>query len=234
MGFDQVKAGKDVPNDINVIIEISAQGDPIKFEVDKDSGAVFVDRFMGTSMRYPINYGYVPHTIAGDGDPVDVLVVTPVPLIPGVVVTCRPIGILKMQDEAGEDGKVLAVPTKKILPAYEKIETLKKDAYFKTWMIRILINQCKDILKHRSRIQSKAEMQESAFEDSGYIDCEWKEVLSCLDEKYRIILLLYYTREMDTREIAELLDISRNTVITRLARGRKLLKRELEGGKIYG
>ena len=68
MGFDQVKAGKDVPNDINVIIEISAQGDPIKFEVDKDSGAVFVDRFMGTSMRYPINYGYVPHTVAGDGD----------------------------------------------------------------------------------------------------------------------------------------------------------------------
>lgn len=116
----------------------------------------------------------------------------------------------------------------------KRIETLKKDAYFKTWMIRILINQCKDILKHRSRIQSKAEMQESAFEDSGYIDCEWKEVLSCLDEKYRIILLLYYTREMDTREIAELLDISRNTVITRLARGRKLLKRELEGGKIYG
>jgi copper chaperone CopZ len=80
MGFDQVKAGKDVPNDINVIIEISAQGDPIKFEVDKDSGAIFVDRFMGTSMRYPINYGYVPHTIAGDGDPVDVLVVTPFPL----------------------------------------------------------------------------------------------------------------------------------------------------------
>ena len=121
-----------------------------------------------------------------------------------------------------------------VLVCYEKIETLKKDAYFKTWMIRILINQCKDILKHRSRIQSKAEMQESAFEDSGYIDCEWKEGLSCLDEKYRIILLLYYTREMDTREIAELLDISRNTVTTRLARGRELLKRELEGGKIYG
>lgn len=93
MGFDQVKAGKDVPNDINVIIEISAQGDPIKFEVDKDSGAVFVDRFMGTSMRYPINYGYVPHTIAGDGDPVDVLVVTPFPLMPGVVIRCRPVGV---------------------------------------------------------------------------------------------------------------------------------------------
>lgn len=134
----------------------------------------------------------------------------------------------------GNDEDVADAISETVLMCYEKIETLKKDAYFKTWMIRILINQCKDILKHRSRIQSKAEMQESAFEDSGYIDCEWKEVLSCLDEKYRIILLLYYTREMDTREIAELLDISRNTVTTRLARGRELLKRELEGGKIYG
>ena len=134
----------------------------------------------------------------------------------------------------GNDEDVADAISETVLMCYEKIETLKKDAYFKTWMIRILINQCKDILKHRSRIQSKAEMQESAFEDSGYIDCEWKEVLSCLDEKYRIILLLYYTREMDTREIAELLDISRNTVTTRLFRGRELLKRELEGGKIYG
>ena len=123
----------------------------------------------------------------------------------------------------GNDEDAADAISETVLVCYEKIETLKKDAYFKTWMIRILINQCKDILKHRSRIQSKAD-----------IDCEWKEVLSCLDEKYRIILLLYYTREMDTREIAELLDISRNTVITRLARGRKLLKRELEGGKIYG
>ena len=120
MGFDQVKAGKDVPNDINVIIEISAQGDPIKFEVDKDSGAIFVDRFMGTSMRYPINYGYVPHTIAGDGDPVDVLVVTPVPLIPGVVVTCRPLGVLMMDDEAGGDAKLLAVPIDRILSIYSQ------------------------------------------------------------------------------------------------------------------
>ena len=119
MGFDLVSAGRDVPNDINVIIEISAQGDPIKFEVDKDSGAVFVDRFMGTSMRYPINYGYVPHTIAGDGDPVDVLVVTPFPLAPGVVIRCRPVGVLKMDDEAGGDAKLLAVPIDKVLPIYK-------------------------------------------------------------------------------------------------------------------
>ena len=123
MGFDMVSAGKDVPNDINVIIEISAQGDPIKFEVDKDSGAVFVDRFMGTSMRYPLNYGYVPHTIAGDGDPVDVLVVTPFPLQPGVVIRCRPVGVLKMEDESGEDAKVVAVPVSKLTPLYNKVET---------------------------------------------------------------------------------------------------------------
>ena len=123
MGFDLVSAGKDVPNDINVIIEISAQGDPIKFEVDKDSGAVFVDRFLGTSMRYPINYGYVPHTIAGDGDPVDVLVVTPFPLAPGVVIRCRPVGVLKMEDDGGLDAKVVAVPVSKLTPLYDKVQT---------------------------------------------------------------------------------------------------------------
>ena len=123
MGFDQVKAGKDVPNDVNVIIEISANGDPIKFEVDKDSDCVFVDRFMGTAMHYPCNYGYVPHTIAGDGDPVDVLVVTPFPLPPGSVIRCRPVGLLKMQDESGEDAKVIAVPVSKLTPLYNNVET---------------------------------------------------------------------------------------------------------------
>ena len=125
MGFEQVSAGKDVPNDINVIIEISAQGDPIKFEVDKDSGAVFVDRFMGTTMRYPINYGYVPHTVAGDGDPVDVLVVTPFPLQPGVVIRARPVGVLKMEDEGGVDAKVVAVPVSKLTPLYDKVQSVE-------------------------------------------------------------------------------------------------------------
>ena len=118
MSLDKVSPGKDVPNAFNVIIEIPMNADPVKYEVDKESGAIFVDRFMSTAMHYPTNYGYVPKTISGDGDPVDVLVITPVPLIPGVVVTCRPIGILKMEDEAGEDGKILAVPTDKILSIY--------------------------------------------------------------------------------------------------------------------
>src|SRR5437762_4826937 len=118
MSLDQVSPGKHVPDAFNVIIEIPMNADPVKYEVDKETGAIFVDRFMSTAMHYPTNYGYVPQTISGDGDPVDVLVITPVPLIPGVVVTCRPIGILKMTDEAGEDGKVLAVPTDKILSIY--------------------------------------------------------------------------------------------------------------------
>jgi len=118
MSLDNVTPGNKVPDCFNVIIEIPMNADPIKYEVDKETGAIFVDRFMSTAMHYPTNYGYVPQTISGDGDPVDVLVITPVPLIPGVVVPCRPIGILKMQDEAGEDGKVLAVPVDKILAIY--------------------------------------------------------------------------------------------------------------------
>jgi inorganic pyrophosphatase len=118
MSLNIVSPGQDAPNTFNVVIEIPMNGDPVKYEVDKATGAIFVDRFMSTSMHYPTNYGYVPQTLSGDGDPVDVLVITPVPLIPGVVVPCRPIGILKMEDEAGIDGKVLAVPIDKILSIY--------------------------------------------------------------------------------------------------------------------
>jgi inorganic pyrophosphatase len=118
MSLDLVTPGNKAPEEFNVIIEIPMNADPIKYEVDKASGAIFVDRFMSTAMHYPTNYGYVPKTISGDGDPVDVLVITPVPLIPGVVVTCRALGMLKMQDEAGEDAKLIAVPTNKILSIY--------------------------------------------------------------------------------------------------------------------
>ncbi len=118
MSLNKVSSGKDLPNDFNVIIEIPMNADPIKYEVDKESGAIFVDRFMGTAMHYPCNYGYVPNTLSDDGDPVDVLVITPFPLIPGVVVRCRPIGVLKMTDESGEDAKVLAVPVDKVLSIY--------------------------------------------------------------------------------------------------------------------
>jgi len=118
MSLNLVPAGKDLPNDFNVIIEIPMNADPVKYEVDKASGALFVDRFMSTAMHYPCNYGYIPQTLSDDGDPVDVLVITPFPLYPGVVVRCRVIGMLKMTDEAGGDAKLLAVPIDKILPIY--------------------------------------------------------------------------------------------------------------------
>ena len=124
MSLANVPPGKNLPHDFNVVIEISANADPIKYEVDKESGALFVDRFMGTAMHYPCNYGYIPQTIAGDGDPVDVLVMTPFPIIPGAVVRCRALGMLKMSDEGGEDAKLLAVPVDKLLPLYSHIKTL--------------------------------------------------------------------------------------------------------------
>ena len=122
MSLLNVPAGKKAPDQFNVVIEIPANADPIKYEVDKESGAVFVDRFMSTAMHYPCNYGYIPQTLSEDGDPVDVLVFTPFPLQPGVVVTCRAIGVLKMEDEAGVDAKLLALPTEKILPLYAGIQ----------------------------------------------------------------------------------------------------------------
>ncbi|PHS72339.1 MAG: inorganic diphosphatase [Cycloclasticus sp.] len=123
MSLNLVPSGIDLPNDINVIIEIPSHSDPIKYEVDKDSGSLFVDRFMGTAMHYPCNYGYIPHTLSDDGDPVDVLVKTPVPLMNGSVIRCRPIGVLKMTDEAGEDAKILAVPVSKLTPLYDNVKS---------------------------------------------------------------------------------------------------------------
>jgi inorganic pyrophosphatase len=125
MSLHNVSPGAKAPHEFNVIIEIPMNADPIKYEVDEDSGALFVDRFMATSMHYPCNYGYIPQTLADDGDPVDVLVITPVPLIPGVVCACRPLGMLKMQDEAGGDNKLIAVPTTKILSIYSQWSDVK-------------------------------------------------------------------------------------------------------------
>ncbi|HFD80550.1 MAG TPA: inorganic diphosphatase [Gammaproteobacteria bacterium] len=125
MNLDRVCSGVDCPNDVNVIVEIPAHSDPIKYEVDKDTGAMFVDRFMNTAMHYPCNYGYIPHTLSDDGDPVDVLVLTPVPLISGSVVRCRPVGVLKMTDESGDDAKVLAVPIDKLCKVYRQVQDFR-------------------------------------------------------------------------------------------------------------
>ena len=123
MSFEKVSPGKDVPNEINVIIEIPAQGGPVKYEIDKETDLMKVDRIMSTSMRYPCNYGYMPKTLAEDGDPADVLVVTPFPLLAGSYLSVRPIGMLEMTDESGPDAKILAVPVDKLTKVYANVQT---------------------------------------------------------------------------------------------------------------
>jgi len=126
VGLELVPAGTNPPHAINVIIEIPKDAEPVKYEVDKTSGAIFVDRVLSTPMRYPCNYGYVPHTLCGDGDPADVLVILPLPLVPGSVIRCRPVGVLKMSDEAGSDEKLLAVPDDKVFSGYTHIQDIDK------------------------------------------------------------------------------------------------------------
>ncbi|NYT83456.1 inorganic diphosphatase [Alcaligenaceae bacterium] len=123
MSLKNVPAGTKLPEEFNVVIEIPMNADPVKYEVDKDSGAVFVDRFMLTAMHYPCNYGYIPQTISDDGDPVDVLVLAPFPIQVGAVIRSRAIGVLQMEDEAGGDAKLLAVPVDKLYPPYRSIKT---------------------------------------------------------------------------------------------------------------
>jgi inorganic pyrophosphatase len=123
MSLEKISSGRDLPKEINVIIEIPMHGEPVKYEVNKESGALFVDRFLTTPMFYPTNYGYIPHTLSEDGDPVDVLVVTPSPLVGGSVIPCRPVGMLKMTDESGVDAKILAVPINKLTKIYQSIQT---------------------------------------------------------------------------------------------------------------
>ena len=147
MSLDRVSSGKDVPNDINVIIEIPSHSDPVKYEVDKETGAMFVDRFMNTAMFYPCNYGYVPHTLSEDGDPVDVLVITPTPLISGSVIRCRPVGMLKMTDESGVDAKILAVPVDKLAVQYRSVEKLDD-------LSPLLLDQISHFFEHYKDLES--------------------------------------------------------------------------------
>ncbi|MEE4210521.1 MAG: inorganic diphosphatase [Parvularcula sp.] len=123
MRISEIAPGVNPPEDINVIIEVPLGNEPIKYEIDKASGAMFVDRFLYTSMRYPCNYGFMPHTLSGDGDPVDVMCLGNRPLVPGAVLRARPIGVLMMEDEAGIDEKILAAPHPKLTRWYDNIKT---------------------------------------------------------------------------------------------------------------
>jgi len=122
MNLDAIAIGKNPPTDVNVIIEVPIGGEPIKYEMDKAAGTLVVDRFLYTPMRYPGNYGFVPHTLSDDGDPIDVLVANTRPIVPGAIINVRPIGVLKMEDDGGGDEKIIAVPTPKLTQRYAKIE----------------------------------------------------------------------------------------------------------------
>jgi len=122
MRIDAIAIGQNPPHDVNVIIEVPIGGEPVKYEMDKAAGTLVVDRFLHTPMRYPGNYGFVPHTLSEDGDPIDVLVANTRPIVPGAVINVRPVGVLKMQDEAGGDEKVIAVPMPKLTKRYEHVK----------------------------------------------------------------------------------------------------------------
>ncbi len=165
MSLHLVPTGKKCPDEVNVIIEIPMGGEPIKYEVDKDSGALFVDRILGTSMRYPCNYGYIPHTLCGDGDPADVLVFMNRPLLPGSVVACRPIGMLKMTDESGEDAKILAVPVSKISKYYDDVDSLDD-------LPKIKLDQISHFFEHYKDLEEGKWVKIEGWEDTDAAKAE--------------------------------------------------------------
>jgi inorganic pyrophosphatase len=122
MRLDAISIGNDPPNEVNVVIEVPIGGEPIKYEMDKEAGALIVDRFLYTAMRYPGNYGFIPHTLSADGDPCDVIIANTRAIIPGAVMSCRVVGVLLMEDEAGGDEKIIAVPSNKLTRRYEKVQ----------------------------------------------------------------------------------------------------------------
>ncbi|MCG8695114.1 MAG: inorganic diphosphatase [Minwuiales bacterium] len=159
MNLDKIPIGKAPPWDLNVVIEIPIGGEPVKYEVDKDSGAMFVDRFLHTAMYYPCNYGFVPHTLAADGDPVDVLVAGRVPVLPGAVLRSRPVGVLVMEDEAGADEKVLAVPVDQLHPYHTSVTSYRD-------LPEILVDQITHFFQHYKDLETDKWVKVLHWEDA--------------------------------------------------------------------
>ena len=174
MNLDRVSSGARAPGEVNVIVEIPLRSDPVKYEVDKETGAMFVDRFLNTAMHYPCNYGYIPQTLGEDGDPIDVLVVTPVPLISGAVARCRPVGVLRMSDEQGEDNKVLAVPT-------EKLCILYRDVRAPEHLPAMLLDQIRHFFEHYKDLEPGKWVKVRGWEDAAAAE---EEIVTAI-ERYR-------------------------------------------------
>lgn len=170
MGFNNLSAGSSAPQHVNVIIEISACSTPVKYEVNKNSGLLHVDRFLSTPMHYPCNYGYVPMTLSGDGDPVDVLVVTPFPVLAGSVIEARPVGMLEMTDEKGQDRKVLAVPTQDISTLYRHVKTYSD-------LPQDLLDQIEHFFTHYKDLEDKKWVKIDGWKDT---DAAFDEISSSI------------------------------------------------------
>lgn len=160
MSFNNLSAGSSAPNVVNVVIEISACSTPVKYEVNKSTGLLHVDRFLSTPMHYPCNYGYVPMTLSGDGDPVDVLVVTPFPVLAGSVIEVRPVGMLEMTDEKGQDRKVLAVPT-------QDISLLYRHVHAHTDLPQDLLDQIEHFFTHYKDLEHKKWVKIDGWQDTN-------------------------------------------------------------------
>ena len=163
--MSQFSPGKSVPDDINVIIEIPAMSEPVKYEFDKENNMLVVDRFMATTMQYPCNYGFVPNTLSEDGDPVDVLVITPIPLRHGAMIRCRPVGMLKMTDESGVDAKIIAVPHDKLTPIYKDVQDIND-------VPELLKKQIKHFFEHYKDLEVGKWVKVEGFENTATAKAE--------------------------------------------------------------
>lgn len=159
MSINNLSTGKKIPDEVNVLIENSANDLPVKYELDKDSGYMFVDRFIATPMHYPCNYGFIPNTLSEDGDPIDVLVPTEYPIMPKSVIPCKPIGVLIMEDEKGMDEKIIAVPTVKMNSEYSKINEISE-------LPEILINKIKHFFEHYKDLEKGKWVKVADFKSS--------------------------------------------------------------------
>ena len=163
MDLSKISTGVNPPYDLNAVIEIPQGGEPVKYEIDKDSGALMVDRFLHTAMFYPGNYGFIPHTLAEDGDPMDIMVVGPTPVVPGAIIRCRPVGVLMMVDEKGADEKILAVPVDALHPYYTGVESWRALPTILTEQIAHFFAHYKDLEKGKStEIVRWADVEEAA------------------------------------------------------------------------
>ncbi len=175
MILDRVRPGKPVPDDADVIIESPTHGEPVKYEVDKDTGAMFVDRFLSTAMRYPCNYGYIPETLSADGDPVDALVLTPRPLISDSVIRCRPVGVLEMEDEAGDDAKLIAVPIDNFTSQYRHIASFRD-------INRVTLDQISHFFEHYKGLEPAKWVKLKGWADTDNAKSEILESVKRYDQ----------------------------------------------------